>query len=316
MKFKAVIDNEGAAGASQANILRVLQAMQRLERASEGRKTAERRGAPPSIVVRLTPDAVAFCHRGGADEGSQTWSHFQVGQLFHEYRIESKRQNRIDLEAPIANLVHVFHSCASSDTMTLRLANGRDGRPILSFEFLLAGNTTDHRVDQEVPVRVIPEAEADLIMEPALPEPEYQIELPENLHRYRNVLDKMRAVGAHHVVAEAAQEPAVPSSHAGGVAASARRAWLRLSAEAELVTIAATFPSLGLVMEGKRGPSPEGPVRLFLSLRRLCEVLGAFEKVSARTHIACVLENRALVLYALLPNDMGSLISYTPAVTD
>mmetsp|Transcript_948 Transcript_948/g.2845 ORF Transcript_948/g.2845 Transcript_948/m.2845 type:complete len:309 (-) Transcript_948:130-1056(-) len=307
MKFKAVIENEGAGGVNQAMVLHVLQALQRLERATERRK--ESRGMPATVVMKLTPESFAFCHRGGADEGSQTWSHFQISRLFREYRIESKRTNKIDLEAPIANLVHVFHSCASSDRTTLRLANGRDGRPILGFEFSLTGNVADHRVEQEVPVRVIPETEADVICEPALPEPEYQIELPSSLQRIKNVLDKMRAVGAQHVAVEACQEQ--PGDSAG----SSARASLQLCAEAELVSIASTFPSLGLVMEGKKSTSPECPVRLFLSLRRLGEVLAAFQQVSAEAHIACVLENRALVLYALLPQSLGSLISYTPAVT-
>eukprot|EP00747_Dinoflagellata_sp_TGD_P166932 gnl/TRDRNA2_/TRDRNA2_190514_c0_seq1.p1 gnl/TRDRNA2_/TRDRNA2_190514_c0~~gnl/TRDRNA2_/TRDRNA2_190514_c0_seq1.p1 ORF type:complete len:336 (+),score=52.95 gnl/TRDRNA2_/TRDRNA2_190514_c0_seq1:58-1008(+) len=314
MKFKAVIDNECGAGASQGQVLHVLQALERLERATE-RRPAERRGAPASIVLKLTNDTFAFCHRAGADEEAQTWSHFQKERLFKEYRIESKRQARIDLEAPIANLVHVFQSCASSERTAVRLANGRDGRPVLNFEFALAGNVADHRVEQEVPVRVIPDVEADLIHEPALPEPEYQIELPSSLVRLKTVLDKMRQVDAQHVVVEAAQEDD-PARAASTQCAGDRKAWLRLVAEAELVTIASTFPSLTLVMEGKASPAPKGPVRLFLSLRRLNEVLAAFQLVSAEAHIACVLENRALVLYALLPNKLGSLISYTPAVVD
>jgi len=193
----------------------------------------------------------------------------------------------------------------------LRLANGRDGRPVLGFEFLLAGNAIDHHVEQEVPVRVIPEQEAELICEPALPEPEYQIELPSSLQRIKTVLEKMRSVGAQHVAVEAAKEKATAGS---SVAVSSARAWLRLVAEAELVTIASTFSSLTLVMEGKKNASPEGPVRLFLSLRRLAEVLAAFQQINAEVHIACVLENRALVLYALLPSNLGSIISYTPAV--
>merc|ERR1719473_758002 len=103
-------------------ILHVLQALQRLERASERR--VEKRGSPATVMLKLTQDTFAFCHRAGADEGSQTWSHFAVSRLFQEYRIESKRNNRIDLEAPIANLIHVFHNCASSERTTLRLANG------------------------------------------------------------------------------------------------------------------------------------------------------------------------------------------------
>merc|ERR1712217_393374 len=158
-----------------------------------------------------------------------------------------------------------------------------------------------------VPVRVIPEPEAEVICEPALPEPEYQIELPRSLHRLRGVLDKMRAVGASHVSVEAAPEAATDANSVG-------KAVLRLGAEAELVRISATFPSLDLLMDGKKNPTPEKSVRLLLSLRRLCEVLAAFQQVSAQAHIACVLENRALVLYALLPNQLGSLISYTPAV--
>lgn len=306
------MESEAAANSRQPMILHVLQALQRLERASERR--LDKRGAPATVTLKLTPDTFAFCHRAGADEGSQTWSHFSVSRLFQEYRIESKRGNRIALEAPIANLVHVFHNCASSDRTTLRLANGRNGLPTLCFEFALAGNVADHRVEHEVPVRVVPEAEADAIVEPALPEPEYQIELPPNLSRLKSVLEKMRAVGAQHVAVEAAREKQAGTAVAVG-AGAADRAWLRVTAEAELVTIASTFPSLALVTEGKAAPAPEGPVRLFLSLRRLAEVLAAFQLISADAHIACVLENRALVLYALLPYGLGSLISYTPAVS-
>jgi len=319
MKFKAVIENEGAAGANQTMILHVLQAMHRLERASERKPT----GRTASIVLKLTADSFAFCHRAGADEGSQTWSHFQPARLFSEYRVESKRQNKIDLEVPIANLVHVFQNCGASDRTTLRLANGRDGRPIISFEFALVGNAADHKVGQEVPVRVIPEVEAEAIREPELPEPEYQIELPGGLQRLRNVLDKMRAVGAQHVEVEACQEtlqqqPTQPQQQQAQTphqAAGSGRASLRVAAESELVTIATTFPSLALVKEGKQAPCPDRPVRLHLSLRRLGEVLAGLSQVNAMMHIAVLLENRALVLYALLPNSQGSVISYTPAVT-
>merc|ERR1719183_1057506 len=111
------------------------------------------------------------------------------------------------------------------------------------------------------------------------------------------------------------KEPATTGLPASAGTAAAGKARLRLVAEAELVSIATTFPSLALVMEGKQGPSPDGPVQLLLSLRRLEQVLAAFQLVNAEAHIACVLEGRALVLYALLPNNLGSLISYTPVVT-
>eukprot|EP00931_Biecheleriopsis_adriatica_P003585 TRINITY_DN105385_c0_g1_i1.p1 TRINITY_DN105385_c0_g1~~TRINITY_DN105385_c0_g1_i1.p1 ORF type:complete len:310 (+),score=72.52 TRINITY_DN105385_c0_g1_i1:137-1066(+) len=304
MKFKATVVNDGAGSPKQDIILKVLQALQRLERSAEKRRAS---GVPPSVVVKLTDEAFAFCHRGGSDEGSQTWSHFQVQRLFQEYRIESKRGNKIDLEAPIANLLHVFHSCASSDRTTLRLANGRDGRPVLGFEFHLAGNATDHKVDQEVPVRVIPEAEAETICEPALPEPDYQLEIPGTVSRIRNVLDRMKQVGASHVTVEAAKEQSAALSSAQ----PRERAWLKLSAESDLVEIATTFPGLSLVKEGKEKESPDGPVALYLSLKRLAEVLAAVQLLSADSHIACVLEGKALVLYVLLPAGLGSLICYT-----
>lgn len=41
----------------------------------------------------------------------------------------------------------------------------------------------------QVPVRVIPEAEAEGLCEPEMPEPEFQIELPGSVGRLRNVLD-------------------------------------------------------------------------------------------------------------------------------
>merc|ERR1712079_962853 len=97
-----------------------------------------------------------------------------------------------------------------------------------------------------------------------------------------------------------------PVSATGASATSGPgRANLKLVAESELVTVATTFPSLSLVMEGKRTASPEGPVRLFLSLRCLAEVLAAFQQVCAEAHVACVLQDRALVLYAMLPHSLG-----------
>lgn len=306
MKFKGVIESS-VGSASQVLVFHILQALQRLDRAIERRHVA--RNTMAGIVIRLTADTFAFCHRVGVDEGSQTWTHFQVNRLFKEYRIESRRGNKIDLEVPIANLAHVFHSCISSERMTLRLANGQGGRPVLGFEFLLTGNVADHQVEQEVPVRVIPDNEAESIREPSLPEPDYQIELPKSLHRMKNVLDKMKAVGAQVVSIEAAKD----ASCTGSVQPSGR-VWLCLAAEAELVTITSRFPSLPLVMEGKQTPPPEGPLCLNLSLRRFSEVMASFQMLSAEAHIACMIENRALALYALLPNELGTFISYTPVV--
>eukprot|EP00929_Paragymnodinium_shiwhaense_P120555 TRINITY_DN92504_c0_g1_i1.p1 TRINITY_DN92504_c0_g1~~TRINITY_DN92504_c0_g1_i1.p1 ORF type:complete len:357 (-),score=96.25 TRINITY_DN92504_c0_g1_i1:161-1084(-) len=304
-------------------ILHVLQAFQRLERASDKKTGRGGEKLPASITLKIGPETFAFCHRAGADEGSQTWSHFQAKALFSEFRIESKRQNKIDLEAPIANLLHVFNSCHTSERTTIRLANGKDGRPVLGFEFMLGGQRADHKVDQEVPVRVIPEAEADRVVEPVLPEPDMQLEFPRSLNKIRGVFEKMQKVGASYVELEAGRQaaPALGGQPAGfaalAPAASAsggQLAYLKLIADSELVSIASTFPSLPVVQEGKTRQAPEKPVRLHLLLKRLLEVLTAFQFVNAEAHIACVLEQQALVLYALLPHKLGSLISYTPAL--
>jgi len=304
MKFKATICSQGQPSMQEA-VLKVLQALQRLQRSDRRAKSC------PSLVLKLTPEAFAFCHKGGADEGSQTWSHFQASRLFTEYRIESRRENKIDLEAPIANLLHVFNSCVSSDCTTLRLANGVDGRPVVNFDFSLAGNAADHRVEQEVPVRVIPEAEAEVLREPALPEPEYQIDLPGSVSRLRNVLERMRQVGALEVLVEAGKEAQRGQE---GQCGQRERAWLRFRAESELVEIATTFPGLSLVMDGKSQTSPDGPVGLQLSLKRLTEVMAAVQGLNAEAHIACIIKHKALVLYAMLPSNLGSLISYTPVL--
>lgn len=311
MKFKAVIENEG--GSRQVMVLHVLQAFQRLERAVERRATNNRSIA--TLILKLSRDSFAFCHRAGADVGSQTWSHFATDRLFKEYRIESKRGHCIDLEVPISNIMHVFQSCQASEKIQMRLANGKDGKPVLAFEFAMQGNVADHSVQQEVAVRVVQDAEAVLIVEPQLPEPQYQLELPSGargMQQICGVLDKMRKVGALHVKVEAALER--PNSFGAPVAAT--RAWLKLSAQAELCSVASTFSSLPLITEGKSAEPPEGPVSLLLSLRRLLEVLGAVQLISAEAHIACVLEGKALVLYALMPGNVGSLISYTPIVEE
>merc|ERR1711972_419732 len=77
-----------------------------------------------------------------------------------------------------------------------------------------------------------------------------------NLQRLKTVLEKMKAVGALHIVIEASKEPASAVSIGqlpANAASSAGKARLRMVAEAELVSIATTFPALALVMEGKRG---------------------------------------------------------------
>jgi len=185
--------------------------------------------------------------------------------------------------------------------------------PVLGFEFTLPGTVADHSVYQEVMVRVLPEQEAALIIEPPLPEPEFQIELPgqQIVLRLKQVLEKMGKNGAEHIAIEAIKDPAP----AGAAQAHGERATLRLVSEAEIVSVATTFPSFALVTEGKFTPSPDGPVKLLLSLKRLEQVLGAFELVKAEAHIACVLQDHAFVLYALLPANVGSLIAYTPVVT-
>ena len=325
MKFKATIAAfSGQPGQPQGvslqeTVLKVLQALHRLQRSERSERRALK--GCPSVVLKLTPEAFAFCHKGGAEEGSQTWSHFQVKSLFKEYRIESKRDNKIDLEVPIANLLHVFTSCVNSDYTTLRLANGmNDGRPVLNFDFALAGNAADHRVELEVPVRVIPEAEAEVICEPALPEPEYQIDLPGSVSRLRNVLERMRQVGAQTVAVEAAKagpRAALPSDSVGGGGNAQREwCWLRLKAESDLVEVATTFPGLSLIMDGKSKQSPDGPIGLLLSLKRLAEVMAAVQGLGADAHIVCIIEQQALVLYALLPSGLGSVICYTPVMTN
>ncbi|CAK9003413.1 Checkpoint protein hus1 [Durusdinium trenchii] len=128
----------------------------------------------------------------------------------------------------------------------------------------------------ELPVRVVPEPEAEAFREPALPEPEFQIELPGSLGKIRTVLERMKQVAAQSVTVEAAKE----QSDLG------ERAWLRLAAQSEVVQIATTFPSLTLVMEGKNDPAPQGPVALQLSLKRLAEVMNAVHSLQADTHIA------------------------------
>mmetsp|Transcript_40789 Transcript_40789/g.93934 ORF Transcript_40789/g.93934 Transcript_40789/m.93934 type:complete len:325 (-) Transcript_40789:104-1078(-) len=324
MKFKAVVENDAGAGLHQQSMLHVLQAFQRLDRVSERKQTGGRTAG--NLILKLTPDQFSFCHRGGPDEESQTWSHFHIKKLFREYRIESKRQNCIDLEVVIGSLVHVFTNGASSERMLMKLATARDGRSVLNFEFTLAGNAFDHSVFQEVPVRVVPHEEAEGIIEPRMPEPEYQLELKGSLTRFKGVLDKMRTVNAYSITVEAGMDAmsstgAVAPSPADAVMSRTEsgqggKAWLKLEAETELVNISSTFPSLGVVCEGKEQPLPDRPVKLQLQLKRLAEVISAFQLVAAQSHIACLLENKALVLFTRLPQGFGSLISYSPIIAE
>ncbi|CAL1153011.1 unnamed protein product [Cladocopium goreaui] len=60
--------------ALEDTIHKVLLALHRLQKVTKGTTP----GSIQSIVLQLTPDGFAFCHKGGVDEGSQTWSHFQA----------------------------------------------------------------------------------------------------------------------------------------------------------------------------------------------------------------------------------------------
>mmetsp|Transcript_43782 Transcript_43782/g.93725 ORF Transcript_43782/g.93725 Transcript_43782/m.93725 type:complete len:335 (+) Transcript_43782:184-1188(+) len=304
---------------TQAAFLMALQAMQRLGRASE-RKPTTKGGTPPTIVLKLTPTVLALGDLGGSDTGAQTWTHFDVKDLFLEdYRVESKRGNEIALEVPIPNLMDTLKSCSDSARTGMKLANGSDGRPVIRFDFFLRNKRMDTyaSASQDVCVRVIPEDDARNMKEPELPEPQYQIDLSGSFLKIKNVTDKMRAVGAHYLVVEAGKEH--PGQATMPVASSARteRVWVRLVSEADFVTIASTFPALPLIMVGKEKPSPDGPIRMTLTTKRFGEVLAAVQLLGFASPVACHVEgpgHRALVIYAKLPGDLGNMISFIPEV--
>nr|QDO16530.1 checkpoint protein HUS1 [Crypthecodinium cohnii] len=305
---------------TQAAFLQALQAMQRLGRASE-RKPPAKGGTPPTIVLKLTPTRLALGDLGGSDTGAQTWTHFDVKDLFLEdYKIESKRGNEIDLEVPIPNLMDTLRSCSESARTAMKLANGSDGRPVIRFEFFLRNKRMMDvcaSATQDVCVRVIPEDDARNMKEPELPEPQYQIDLSSSFLKIKNVTDKMRAVGAHYLVIEAGKEKAGqglnPTTSTTSTAPT-EKVWVRLVSEADYVTIASTFPSLPLIMVGKETPSPDGPIRMTLTTKRFGEVLTAVQLLGFSSPVACLVEGRVLVIYAKLAGDLGAMISFMPEV--
>merc|ERR1719409_1947158 len=113
MKFRATIQADGGVRGKQVAVLHVLQALQRIERTPE--RKASDHGATRRLTLRLGPESFILCHASGVQDESQTWAHFKVNTLFREFRIESKRGNCIDLEAPVTQLLHAFKGCAESE---------------------------------------------------------------------------------------------------------------------------------------------------------------------------------------------------------
>ena len=130
------------------------------------------------VWIRLTASTARFVVH---DTTTSVWAHLTIPTLFADYRISSANNNIINLELSLLTLHRALRSCATAVDAVLRLTKrASDGAPILCLSITTSapGGAGHILVTQEIPVRVLSAASADVYKEPVAPEADVNIFLP------------------------------------------------------------------------------------------------------------------------------------------
>ena len=124
------------------------------------------------------------------DDFVMTFAVMDAGRLFTGLRCESKADNEIFLETNIALVSRALSSGSSATYVSLKLIQ-RAGQAFLEFEVQDA--TSGVVVIQDVPVTVLPAADAGLFEEPRITSPEVRL-VVRDTRSLRHVSDRMKAL--------------------------------------------------------------------------------------------------------------------------
>lgn len=245
--------------------------------------------------LRLTPDTALFIVH---DTTTSVWAHLTVPTLFTDYRISSANNNIINLELPLPALHRALRSCAAAVDAVLRLTKrAADNAPILCLSITTSapGGVGHVLVTQEIPVRVLSAASADVYKEPRAPDADVNIFLP-SLAGMKGVAERFLKV----VQAEGGEGRILLAANGRGE--FRMRVEVLGVVKVESVWRELQNPVLEGAEEGSTAATADGSWKeVRVDGKEWCRVLRV--SALARRAVACITSGSSLVLYVFLTEE-------------
>ncbi|KXS19231.1 Hus1-like protein, partial [Gonapodya prolifera JEL478] len=253
-----------------------------------------------TCIARITPTKVFFIVADtNADSAIQLWAHIEADKVFEDFRIESQNNNEIWLELSPELLARSLKSTAHADGTNLRLTK-RDEKAVLSFQVSAVSRTHKHvQITQDLPVRVLTKAQADVIQEPMVPDPQVHI-MPPPLSALRPLVDRLKQLSGQCVIS-----------------ANMQGEW-RVEAQADGVTVEARWEKLvnpGLDPSALPPPNSQPArdgfafARTRVDSRDLAKFLRS-DVVNPTKVVCCLIENHAVVFYVYIRDEGTGALTY------
>ncbi|KAI8815561.1 checkpoint protein Hus1/Mec3 [Fimicolochytrium jonesii] len=151
-------------------------------------------------VLLFTPTHIHFIvGKSTLTSTLQMFGQIMQDRIFEEYRLESSFGDKIYMEVAGDLLVRALRSALSAVDVKVKLTK-KDGWPMLAF-YITNASKTGNRVylTQDVPVRILPQQEAQELAEPVVGDQQVHILLPP-IQDVRNIAERMKSLGSHIVV--------------------------------------------------------------------------------------------------------------------
>ena len=237
-------------------------------------------------ALRLADDRVEIRIKPQGDSEVQVTSTVKK-EIFSDYKIHTIDGSSINVEVSLANLVKGLKSTDKSLDSVIKLTN-RSGIPCLAVS---AETAHGFRVTQNIPIiRFLTEEEMGDYRDPELPSPDITVKLPKPKH-IRSVLDRMKHID---------KVMTVEATNVGS---------LTLKVQTEFVTMRTVYRGLEI-----SDVPASSRCKAIVSLKDMLHVMHS--NFSQHQHLLmCIVKEKALVVYAALPENLGC-ITYFLALSE
>jgi len=225
---------------------------------------------------------------------------FNVSRTFEKIKVESARNNVIDIYCATKLFCHALSSMCSSQYVELRLSKQDDGHPCLMLKGEISGiqEKTMITLDTSVPIKV--EEDASTMSPPKLQEPAVQLEVP--IKRFSLWLDRMYAVGIKTITLRTR----LNSDH------TKSKLFVEGQKDGAALSYCRNFDPLLVVNVAKTGLTPQEYQIENLPLPRLRQVvLSHKEACNNGPVLVSFYDYRALCIYTTTKSDIGYVATYT-----
>lgn len=251
-------------------------------------------GLGSKVLILLESDSVRLILGADFTSGEQSYAELPQAQLFDDYRLESKHNNRIFFLASLSNLSKALMACHNAERALLKLTKKNGGRAHLTFEIRVSSSV---EVTQDVPIAIQAPNTIVEYAEPELPPPAVKFKMPK-IDDLIGIIDKMKKVSDQltitansqgNVCFEVVNNEVAIRTYYKNLQVSSERQGLQPSGE-QVVTASAT-----------------------MSIKKFSNVVRC-KSVKILYALGCIVEDMAFVLYLRLSGEVGTLTYYIPLI--